>query len=217
MTRRFEDARRWMQAGTTLLVDTARTLDEAALREPSLLPGWTRRVLVAHVAANADALRNLVRWAATGEETPMYASPEARARGIEVGGRLPTAELLAWLRSSADRLETDMAALHDEQWSVEVVTAQGRAVPAAETPWLRDREVLVHLVDLRAGVGFADLPDDFLRALKDDALRRRSAAGEQLPRVSGTLADVTAYLTGRPYAGVTHADGTPAPALGPWL
>ena len=217
MTPTFEDARRWMQAGTKLLLDTASTLDEAALQEPSMLPGWSRRVLVAHVAANADALGNLVRWAATGVETPMYASPEARAQGIEIGSRLPTAELLAWLRSTADRLEARMAALSNEQWSVEVVTAQGRRVPASETPWLRDREVLVHLVDLRVGVGFADLPDDFLRALTDDARRRRSGAGEQLPPVSGSVAGVTAYLTGRPYAGVTHADGTTASPLGPWL
>ncbi|MGH3214672.1 MAG: maleylpyruvate isomerase N-terminal domain-containing protein, partial [Trebonia sp.] len=59
------DARRWTRDGTTLLLAAA-ALDEAALGAPSALPGWTRRHLLAHVAANAGALGNLVHWAATG-------------------------------------------------------------------------------------------------------------------------------------------------------
>ena len=53
------DSRRWTRDGTTLLLAEA-DLDEAALGAPSALPGWTRRHLLAHVAANADALGNLV-------------------------------------------------------------------------------------------------------------------------------------------------------------
>lgn len=55
-----------------------------------------------------------------------------------------------------------------QPWQAEVVTAQGRAVPAAETPWMRSREMLVHAVDLGTGLAFADLPDAFLAALRAD-------------------------------------------------
>ena len=70
-----------------------------------------------------------------------------------------------------------MASLTDEQWEAEVVTAQGRTVPASETPWMRAREVMVHAVDLGTGIGFDDLPDGFLVALCDDIVGKRAAAG----------------------------------------
>ncbi|MCL7426557.1 maleylpyruvate isomerase family mycothiol-dependent enzyme [Streptomyces sp. YS415] len=224
MPRTLDDARRWTRLGTELFLGAVGTGSD----EPSALPGWSRAHLVAHVAANADALGNLVHWAATGDPTPMYASPEERAQGIERGRALPAAELAAWLRHSADALDKGMAALGEGEWRARVVTAQGRTVPAAEVPWLRAREVCVHAVDLATTVTFADLPDDFLLALCDDVVAKRSAApgpavtlrtptaawdlpGEgELRLVTGELADLAAYLTGR---------GTcpGAPVLGPWL
>ncbi|MGW5641121.1 maleylpyruvate isomerase family mycothiol-dependent enzyme, partial [Streptomyces sp. NPDC003832] len=175
MPRTLDDARRWSRIGTELLVKAAQ-FDEAGCAAPSLLPGWSRAHLAAHVAANAEALANLVHWAATGEPTPMYASPEERLAGIERGRALPAAELTDWLRESAAALERGTAALGEERWRTPVVTAQGRTVPAAEVPWLRSREVCVHAVDLANGVTFADLPSDFLTALCEDVVAKRSAA-----------------------------------------
>ncbi|WP_255950554.1 maleylpyruvate isomerase family mycothiol-dependent enzyme [Streptomyces odontomachi] len=230
MPRSFDDARHWADLGTALFVKAA-GLDEAGLGAPSALPEWNRKQLVAHVAANADALGNLVHWAATGEPTPMYSSPEERSAGIETGARLPAAELTAWLRRSADRLAAGMDALDAAQWQTPVLTAQGRTVPATELPWMRSREVCVHAIDLGTGLSFADLPDDFLTALCDDVVGKRGKApgpallltapdarwelpGEGEPvDVTGSLPDITAYLTGR----VGDVGGAPAPALGPWL
>ncbi|MFB6770557.1 maleylpyruvate isomerase family mycothiol-dependent enzyme [Streptomyces sp. NPDC056337] len=232
MPRTFDEALEWTGLGTRLLTGAA----DAALDEPSALPGWTRGHVVAHVAANADALGNLVHWAATGEETPMYASPEDRAAGIEKGALLSAAALRAWLRDSARRLETAMDALGAERWGAPVVTAQGRTVPAAELPWMRSREVCVHAVDLDTGVSFADLPAGFLTALCEDVVGKRASgpgpallltasdadARWELPgagapvEVTGPLAGLTAYLTGRANTLATPQGG-PAPALGPWL
>jgi maleylpyruvate isomerase len=235
-TRTFADARRWALIGAELTFDAIAGLDDAGYAAPSTLPGWSRAHTAAHVAANAEALSNLVHWAATGEPTPMYASPEERAAGIERGRALPADRLTAWLRRSADALEAGMDRLTDEQWRHEVVTAQGRTVPATELPWMRSREVCVHAVDLATGVSFADLPADFLAALCDDVAAKRAAApgpavtlrapatgagwelpgdGEPVP-VTGELHDIAAYLTGRD-GDLRAADGTPAPALGAWL
>ncbi|MQY14555.1 hypothetical protein SRB5_47230 [Streptomyces sp. RB5] len=235
MARTFEDARAWASAGTGLMLKAAEA-DDTGFAAPSALPGWSRAHVAAHVAANAEALCNLVHWAATGERTPMYASPEERAAGIERGRKLPAAELTAWLRASAERLDAGMAALTDGQWQREVVTAQGRTVPATELPWMRSREVCVHAVDLATGVTFADLPAGFLAALCDDVVAKRAAApgpavhltasdtgaGWELPgegeptRVTGELHRITAYLTGRD-TDLRTAGGAPAPELGPWL
>lgn len=236
-----DDARRWVAQGTKLFASAVDRLDEDTYAEPSGLAGWTRRHLVAHVAANADAIGNLVHWAATGERTPMYTSPEQRNADIEAGSRLAGSALTEWFKQSAHRLESAMDALPEDRWRAEVVTAQGRTVPASETPWMRAREVMVHAVDLGTGLRFADLPADFLAALCDDIAGKRAAAagspaegpalaveasdagdrweipgaGEPVT-VVGSLAAVTSYLAGRGGAGVT-ADPGSVPELPAWL
>ncbi|GAA3167567.1 hypothetical protein GCM10017688_14370 [Streptomyces ramulosus] len=145
----------------------------------------------------------------------MYASPEERAAGIAKGPRLSGAELTGWFMASAARLAAAMDALSDAAWQAEVVTAQGRTVPAEETPYLRAREVLVHAVDLATGLTFADLPADFLRELEADIRARRGPGA--VPEVAGPRAQIVAYLAGRPATGVTTADGSTPPALPAWL
>lgn len=207
-TRTLTDARAWARTGTELLLDAVAGLDDDGFSAPSVLPGWTRKHLAAHVAANADALCNLVHWAATGEETPMYASAEERAAGIAKGPTLSADELRSWLAGSAQRLAEGLDRLTDEQWQHDVVTAQGRTVPATELPWMRAREVCVHAVDLGTGVvTFADLPRGFLTALAGEIRTRRGLT--ELP--DGPLPEVAAWLAGRPHS---LAD---APRLGPWL
>ena len=207
----------FVAAGTALCADAVAGLDEAAFAAPSALPGWTRKHVVAHLAANAEALMRLLHWATTGERTPMYASPEQRNADIAAGALRPGAELASWFTSSAARLDGALAAMPDAAWSNEVVTAQGRTVPASQVPWMRAREVLVHAVDLATGVTFADLPADFLARLGAEIRAKREVAGEQVGDLVGTPADVTAYLAGRGTAGVTTPDGAPAPAPSPWL
>ncbi|SDD31067.1 maleylpyruvate isomerase [Geodermatophilus telluris] len=228
-------ARRWVAGGTDHLLGVLDRTGDDDLAGPTALPGWTGRHLVAHVAANAEALLNLARWAATGEETPMYASPEQRDRDIREGARRPPEELRRWVRDSAAGLAAALDALTAEQWARPVRTAQGRTVPATEIPWLRAREVWVHAADLDPATGFAALPPDLLRALVADAVARRSGgdqpalhlttddgdtwavSGRGAPaEVRGSLAAVAAYLTGRPGAAVRSPSGA-VPELPPWL
>ena len=148
---------------------------------------------------NAEALRRLVRWARTGQAFPMYAGAEQRATEIDTGSRFPPRTIRELVHTSARRLGDDLATLPEPAWYAKVVTAQGRIVSASEIPWLRTREVAVHLIDLDAGVDFADLPDGLAEALATDALTRRLGQGHG--------ADLARWLTGR---------GGP-PDLGPWL
>jgi maleylpyruvate isomerase len=205
----------WVTEGTELCRKAVADLDDASYGVDSLLPGWTRKHVVAHVAANAQALRNLMHWARTGDPTPMYSSPEQRISAIASGVQLPATQLTAWFEESAQLLADAMGELTEEQWRVEVLTAQGRTVPASDVPWMRTREVMVHAVDLDTGVRFADLPADFLAELRHDILGKRGS--DSVPPVWGAAAEVTAYLAGRPYAGVTTLDGSPAEPLTPWL
>lgn len=238
MPRTPEDSRRWADEGSALFDRALQRRTDEQLDGPTNLDGWTGRHLVAHVAANADALCNLVHWAATGEETPMYSSTEQRNQDIEAGAQRPSSELRSWSAESARTFADRYDALTPEQRQAEVLTAQGRTVPAHEVTWMRSREVMVHAVDLGGEVTFADLPADFLTALVEDIVGKRStgAAGPSLRltandvdltvdvagtgstvEVTGRLADVAAYLAGRAGAEVSTVDGGPAPGLPTWL
>jgi maleylpyruvate isomerase len=173
MPRNAHDARTWADAGTRLLLDGLERLTDTDLDHSCALPGWTRRYVLAHVASNAEAIGRLLTWARTGVETPMYASPAQRDADIETGAARP--DLRRWVRDSAAELARAMDALPADAWAVEVVTAQGRIVPASETVWMRARETCIHAVDLRAGATFAELPAEFLTALLDDVAAWRSA------------------------------------------
>src|SRR6266487_233065 len=74
-------------AATDRLLATAAALSDAQAREPSLLPVWSRGHVLTHIARNADGLANLLRWAGTGRETPMYASAASRTADIAAGYR----------------------------------------------------------------------------------------------------------------------------------
>src|ERR1700733_3762843 len=167
----------WMHDGTERLRGQLAALPDEALGGPTELPGWNRRYLFSHVAANADALCNLLYWARTGEERRMYASSRARDEGIAAGALLSAAELRARFDSATAALAADFDAMTDEAWDAKVITAQGLTRSASEIPWMRDREVYIHAVDLGAGSTFADLPDGFLTALLDDVTTRRSSMG----------------------------------------
>ncbi|HJR40424.1 MAG TPA: maleylpyruvate isomerase family mycothiol-dependent enzyme, partial [Nocardioidaceae bacterium] len=173
--RTLADSLRWVEEGTRLCGWAIDGLDDEQYAEPSALDDWSRAHLVAHLAANAEALRNLSHWAATGEETPMYSSPEQRNADIEAGAARPPSVLRTWFHEEAGALAADLGRLTDEQWRSTVRTAQGREVAATQIPWLRAREVMVHAVDLGTGVTFTDLPEDFLGALHDDIVAKRGA------------------------------------------
>ena len=198
--REHGDSLAWMEEGTRVLLGVLDGLPDDALDAATELPSWSRRHVVAHVHYNAEALRRLASWARTGTPSPMYASREQRDEEIEAGSRLPAAELRALVHGSAEALAEDLRELPDDAWKNEVVTAQGRTVPATEIPWMRTREVWIHAIDLNAGVGFDDLPPGLVRALIDDIVTKRVASGQG--------PELVRWLAGR--AGS-------APDLGPWL
>ncbi len=212
------DARRWFGDGEALLL-TYLVDGRDELSAPSLLPGWTRAHVAAHLVGNAIGLGHLVTWAATGVETPMYASQEARDEQIENESGRPAEELRRRVREGSTRLVTAFDALSDEQRAARIRTNQGRDRAAAEIAWMRARESHVHLVDLDVGYGFADLPGDLVDALLDDAtasIGQRPGAPSVVLRpddreqawpvgpapatveVTGPAADLLAWVLGRP-------------------
>lgn len=149
-------------AATGRLVTSASALSDAQAREPSPLPGWSRGHVLTHVARNADGLRNLLTWARTGVQTPMYPSLQARAADIEAGASRPAAELAADVVRSSEAFAEYARQLSDDAWLVQVRGVLGPAHPAWVTLHRRMFEVEVHHVDLGTGYRTADWPASFV-------------------------------------------------------
>lgn len=160
--------RRWTADGTRLLTEALDALDDDGFAAPSLLPGWSRAHVVAHVARNAEALARLATWARTGRETPMYGSHEQRDADIEHSSRQPPAELRHDVATTAADLEQVFDALEDSAWGARVRVRQGTEVAARVLPWLRAREVWLHAVDLDVGADLGGAPEDLLDELAAD-------------------------------------------------
>lgn len=221
--------------GTAFFAHRLAELTDNQLDSNTLLDGWTRRHLVAHLGYNAAALCRLVDWAATGEEMPMYASPEARAVEIDEGATLSAAALRNLFDHNVARLDERWRNLPASAWDAPIRTAQGRTVPASETVWMRAREVWIHAVDLDSGARFDDFPDVVLESLLTDVVgmwRTNDLGGDLLVEVTGTepvavgsaettrsvrgpLAAVARWAVGRGAIGLT-SDG-PVPEAPRWL
>ena len=239
---RLQDELLQARRGTAFFARKLNELTDAELDGGTLLPGWTRRHLVSHVGYNARAIARLIEWAATGVETPMYASTEARNHEIDFGATLSPTALRNLFDHSAVHLNVEWRDLPADAWHHKVKTAQGRTVPAEETVWMRTREVWVHAVDLDNGATFTDIPAPVLtRLLKDitaawhtrgtDAgllikvtgrdLTFGDTSAENPTVITGTLAAVAQWATGRGTPGVTatHNGGPRAevPAAPPWI
>ena len=169
-----------LRVETDRLLRTAATLDETTVRATSLCAGWSRAHVLSHLARNADALGNLVRWAVTGEPTPMYASPEARDADIEAGAARPLSAVLADLEVSAGRFAAAAPALAGDPEEAEVEMRGGVWVRGGALPTLRLREVVFHHVDLDAGYGFADADPGFVQRSLDNAVERLRGSGTDL-------------------------------------
>jgi maleylpyruvate isomerase len=227
-----------VREATARLLEEAAALGPAAVAEPSRLPGWTRGHVLTHLARNADALVNLLTWARTGEETPMYDDADARDREIETGAGRPLAEQLADLRAAADRFDAAAGALPPQAWATQVSLRGGAVLPAAAIPGRRLTEIQLHRVDLDAGSGFADLPAEWVDRELDHVLDRLTgqegvaavrlhdtgsgetwvigAADRAEVTVAGTAAALLAWVTGRGDGHDLVADpALPLPVLPP--
>jgi len=211
-------------------------LDAADVSRPSMLPGWTIGHVISHLARNADGLANLLRWASTGVETPMYSSSESRDADVEAGARRPGTQILADYAATSDALGADIASMPDDAWAAQVRTRTGPPIPADVILDHRIAEVFLHHHDLGVDGGLAELSDADAAGLLEVLMRtyvrthevpplvlaaaggaRRvfGAADRGAPVVSGSAHALAGWLTGRSDGSELVCDG-PLPHLPSW-
>jgi maleylpyruvate isomerase len=164
---------------TQRLLDAARVIAEPDLRAPSLLPGWTRAHVLAHLARGADAMRNLLIGARSGQNRPAYVSAEARDADIENGAGMKAKDLMADVADSAMAFRAIARQLPGDAWQFQVRVPDSAPFPAEQLLTRRLVEVELHHCDLGAGYGATSWPAAFaamklaepMRSQREDRLK----------------------------------------------
>lgn len=157
------EARAALADSTAVLLRNIRKLSNDEVRAPSLLAGWTRGHVLAHLAQNAEGGGRLLGWARTGVPSYEYMSLADRARDIEAESGQPALELIAHVGQSAARFAEAAARVPSDRWRATVRYTGGKVHPATVIVPSRLAEVLFHHVDLDLGFAPADWPGWFVR------------------------------------------------------
>jgi maleylpyruvate isomerase len=203
-----------LEGGTRRLVRTVDALPDDEWARPSLLPGWSRAHLVAHLALNAEALAGVLEGVREGEARTMYASQEARDADILELATVDPADLRDRFLGSTTLVVEGIAELPDNLAGTPVERVPGgRVFAAGDAIHMRTREVEIHHADLGVDYTAASWPDDFVVVLL--GARAATYAGEPFgatatdlglswpfgtgtgPTVTGTGAALAWWATGR--------------------
>lgn len=217
-------------------IRTIDSLTDAEWAQMSMLPGWTRSHVVAHLALNAEAFAGALDGVQDGVERPVYASAHDRERAIEVLAAAEPTEIRDRYFTATSRLRHTFGALTRTQWERSVSRVPGGPIwPVEILPVLRQREVEIHHADLGCAYTAADWPEKFTVGLLELAaenhrdsprtpplaivatdLQRSWSLGAESPVVSGTAATLAWWLIGRGAGEGLDSGSDPRPTLGPW-
>ena len=167
-----------LDVSTQAFTRTVDALTPEELAGPSLLPGWTRAHVVAHVALHGFGVAGVIDGLVHGRPVAMYESDEQRAAQIDELAQVEPSELreqyLAATTTFADAVES----MHDEHWQGHFDRLPGGpSWPMVSVVPTRRREVEVHHADLATSYTRADWPDDFVAELLDVVVVDHADAG----------------------------------------
>jgi len=224
-----EDAVSELAAATAHLVRSIKGLPDIAVGEPSLLPGWTRGHVLAHLARNAEAGTRLLSWARTGVPSYEYESLAARAGAIEAGAGRRAADLVDDVRRTAEEFAAAAEDMPKDGWQRMVRYTAGPERRAEVIVPSRLTEVLLHHVDLDLAYKPLDWPRWFTRerlmsttasltsrGLVSTPVRLRATDTNHVfclgfdaaaaPVVAGPECELLAWLFGRSNGGRLHRE-----------
>lgn len=223
-----------IDAATAKLLTTVSGLDDVAVSQPSLLPGWDRAMVVTHLAANGDSLCRVVDAAIRGETGEVYpGGRSARDAEIEAGRARPALDLERRLRESCDKVAATLASAPDDVWDATALHFTGEVKIGPRRIIGRLAEVEIHHVDLNCAYSPEDwpfawvieemdrsmlslpsrLPPDVAVVLAaTDSDQHWVAGSGDAVEISGPTSQLLAWVTGR----ATSVGGHECPPLAPW-
>jgi maleylpyruvate isomerase len=176
-------------------------LDEATIRRPSGLPGWSVGHVLSHLARNADSIVRRLEAAEQGEHVEQYVGgAQGRADEIERGSSRSAASIVDDVIASNERVERTFDRVSPDVWDRPVAAgaAVSRLVVASHLASARWCEVEIHHVDLGLGYRAADWSDELVDRMLPRMLKALPSRCDRR--------DLLGWTLGR----------AAAPSLGPW-
>src|SRR5690242_10508268 len=106
-----------LEVSAVALNRTVDALTAEELAAPSLLPGWTRAHVVAHLALNGRALAQVLDAVGRGEPVAMYESDEQRDTEIEEYAASDPADLREGLLAATTEFSDAVQVMEPDRWS----------------------------------------------------------------------------------------------------
>ena len=208
----FDEILEAVREHTHLLLGATIGFSEEHWAQPSVLPGWTRSHVAAHVVENARGLIRVCQNMAHHRPTRMYPSPLEKTRAIEEGALAGGLRLQIDLDTSASELQTLLPPLEGNTALVEM--RPGYRMPAEQIPLARLYEVVVHSVDIGVDGQQANFDADIAQMLlafeaerigrrpdlpgmlilADEGFRARLGADDDFETVGGPALDLLLWL-----------------------
>jgi maleylpyruvate isomerase len=211
-------------------------LTEEDVPAPSLLAGWTRGHVLAHITGISNAMARQLEVAARGETVELYdGGYEGRTNAIEAAAGHSIDEHHRDLDAALERALRAFDSLEPGGWQVPISYRGGVVFDGGLALW---REFVIHASDLGTGRGpetwsrqFCEHLFDFLSARVPEGQKFvlqplglppvAIGAGGRSTVISGMVTDIAAWLAGRePSLGSLRAsaaaDGVDLPELLPW-
>ncbi|MBD1542777.1 maleylpyruvate isomerase family mycothiol-dependent enzyme [Arthrobacter sp. IA7] len=202
----------------------AAKLTEADVPAPSVLPGWTRGHVLAHITGISNAMARQLEYAARGETVELYdGGYDGRTKAIEMSAGHALVQHRADLDSALERalrafdsLDADTDAGNADAagaagWRAPISYRGGVVLDGGLALW---RELVIHASDLNTGRGpetwsrpfcehlftflAARVPEEQKLVLQPLGLPPVTiGTGRRSTVISGMLTDVAAWLAGR--------------------
>lgn len=223
-----------LSASAQCLSRTVDALSADELAAPSLLPGWTRAHVVAHVALNGLVMARAIAGLLHENPLAMYTSDEQRNLDIEELSKAAPSELRSRQLSATTEFADAVALLQETHWSGHIDRLPGGpAWPMVTAVPTRRRELEIHHADLGTTYTHHDWPHDFVADLLDVVAIDQAPSGPFVvrasdldrewmvgpgggPRVTGTGAGLGWWLTGRGEGDDLACTASELPALRQW-
>lgn len=144
--------------GTAYFSRKLNELRDHELDDASLIDGWSRRHVIAHISYHARAIARLAEGIGAENPEPMYASVNARDAEIALGATLPTRALRTLFQHTEVHLNVVWRDLPNPAWASWVMLMDGQIVTLPEAVAMRAREIWTCGVYLGNGGSMRDIP-----------------------------------------------------------
>lgn len=152
----------WARRGTSYFARILNGLRDDEFDQPSLIPGLSRRYVIAYIGYQARLFGETIGWARSHPKDRLPFVIRLDDEEILDRMTLPVRALRYLFEHSAIHLDVEWRDCSDADWNACPSDHSGRIIELRKTPWLRAAAIWLHALDLNSGGRLKDVPAELL-------------------------------------------------------